>query len=73
IIQVYRGSCAEEARLQSGDIIIEANGKPIKTSEDLEAVIKDLNVSDKLRLTIVRGGKQIKILLTVCEMPEELS
>lgn len=73
IIQVYRGSCAEEANLRTGDIVIEADGKQIKTSEDMEAIVKKLNVGDKLRLTVVRGGKQLRILLTVCEMPEELS
>jgi len=71
IIQVYRGSCAEQAQLRTGDIIIEAAGKPIKSSEDLEAVVKPLGVGDKLRITVWRSGRQYKVVLTLCEMPPE--
>jgi len=69
IIQIYRGSCAQQAGLQSGDVIVEAAGKVIKTSDELKNVIKTLKVGDKLPLVVVRGEKKIKLSLTVGEMP----
>ena len=50
-------------------MIVEAGGKPIKTSEDLSAVIKRLKVGDKLPLVVVRDGQKHKFTLTVAEMP----
>ena len=72
IIQVYKGYAAGEAGLMTGDVIVEAGGRPIKTSEDLEAVIKDLKVGDKLPLVVVREGKRYRLTLTVGEMPARM-
>ena len=69
VIQVYRGYAADEAGLTTGDVIIEAAGKPIKTSEELGAVIKGLKVGDKFPLVIVREGVKYKHTLTIGEMP----
>ena len=69
IIQVYRAYAAEEAGLKTGDVIVQAAGKPIKTSDDLDAVVKGLKVGDKLPLVVVREGKRYRMTLTVGEMP----
>ena len=69
VILVYKGYAADDAGLTTGDVIIEAAGKPIKTSEDLEAIIKSLKVEDKLPLVIVREGVKYKHTLTIGEMP----
>ena len=71
IIQVYRGYAGEAAGLKSGDIIVEAGGKPIKTSEELEATVAKLKVGDKLPLVVVRDGGKTKATLILGEMPEE--
>ena len=68
-IKVYRGYAADEAGLMTGDVIVEAAGKPIKTTDDLEAAIKGLKVGDKLPLVVVREGKRYKLTLAVGEMP----
>jgi S1-C subfamily serine protease len=71
IIQVYRGSCAQQAGLETGDIIVKAAGKTIKNSQDLASIIKTLKVGDKLPLTVVRDSRKIKLSLTVGEMPTQ--
>ncbi len=72
IIQVYRGFSAEEAGLRNGDIIVEAAGKPIRTSKELESIIEKLKVGDKLPLVIVRDGRKTRATVTLGEMPPEL-
>lgn len=69
IIQVYSSFSADKAGLISGDIITAADGKQIKDSEDMKSVINSLKVGDKIELIAVRNGKQIKVNITVEEMP----
>ncbi len=52
-----------------GDAVVEAAGKPIKTSEHLDAVIKQLDVGDKLPLVVVREERKHKAAITIGEMP----
>jgi S1-C subfamily serine protease len=39
-----------------GDIIVGADGKPVKSAEDLSAILIAKHVGDTLKLTIVRGN-----------------
>ena len=69
VVQVYRNSNAEKAGIESGDVIVEAAGKPIKTADDLAAIIKPLKIGDKLPLVVVREGGKIRLSVTLAEMP----
>ena len=69
IIQIYKGYAADKAGLQTADIIVEINGKPVKNTEDMKALIKTLKVGEKLPITAVRDGKRTKFVLTVDELP----
>lgn len=71
IVQIYRGYSAERSGLMTGDIIVEAAGKPIKSAHDLDAITKPLKVADKLPLTVSREGKKYKLSVTVDEMPPQ--
>ena len=53
---VVSGSGAEEGGLKRGDIIIEANGKEVKTVSELNAVKSSLKVGDTLKLKVYREG-----------------
>ena len=67
ISSVAPGSPAEKAGLQAGDTITRAGSKDIHTSEDLVAAVQSSNVGDRLDLTVVRGGKQQTITVTIGE------
>ena len=60
IAEVNPGSPAEAANLQQGDVIVEANGHGIDTADDLSSVIMSLHPGDKLHLTYIEDGKQMK-------------
>lgn len=71
IIKVYKGYAADEAQLVTGDVIVQAAGKPVKTVDELEAIIKPLKVGDRLQLVAVHEGTKNKHTLVLGEMPEQ--
>ncbi|MBQ9518617.1 MAG: trypsin-like peptidase domain-containing protein [Firmicutes bacterium] len=58
--QVYKGSAAESAGLESGDIVTAFNDVPVFTSDQLINTIKKCKVGDSVSVTIIRDGKTEK-------------
>ena len=65
IVVIVEGSSAAEAGLMKGDIIVKANGKPINSLGDLQAVISKAGVGAKLKMIIDRDGSRSKIIVTL--------
>ncbi|MHC5035951.1 MAG: PDZ domain-containing protein [Planctomycetota bacterium] len=61
VSEVTPDSCAEKAGLQAGDVILEADGKPVKRTMDLLNVLSGKNPGDPIRLKIRRGDKEIEV------------
>jgi serine protease Do/serine protease DegQ len=55
ISRIENNSPAEKAGLALGDIIVAANGKPIKSSHELRNIIGLLQIGDKVDLEYYRG------------------
>lgn len=67
INSVQAGSGAENGGLLRGDIIIEANGKEVKTVSELNEIKNTLKPGDKLKLKVYRENKgniNITVVLT---------
>jgi putative serine protease PepD len=64
---ITSGSPAAQAGLAAGDTVTKVGNKDIHTSEDLVTAVQSSKVGDKLNLTVVRGGKQVSITVTVGE------
>ena len=60
-------SAAEKAGLQSGDVIIQADGTEVKTMNDLNTIKNKHKIGDKMILKINREGKEKEITLTLQE------
>lgn len=56
--KVYKDSGASEAGLESGDMILEADGVPVKSMEELQVVLKEKEPGDTLKLKIKRGDEE---------------
>ncbi|MDI3518562.1 MAG: serine protease Do [Caldanaerobacter sp.] len=61
VVQVQPGSGAEKAGIQPGDVIIKADGKQIKSFEDLQSVINSHKVGDVINVTIWRNGRTFTV------------
>ena len=62
-------SAAEKAGLKAGDVIIEVEGKSIKTMNELNEVKNSHKIGDELKLKINRNGTEKEITLTLGEQP----
>jgi 2-alkenal reductase len=59
--------------LIGGDVIIAADGQPIRSFDDLITYISERSVGDRVRLTILRDGKEMEVSVTLEARPETLS
>jgi S1-C subfamily serine protease len=66
---VQEGSGADEAGLQSGDIIIAVDGDDLATMAELVALVRGKQPGDTLELTVVRDGEQFEAGVELGERP----
>ena len=64
---VQEDSPAEKAGLKRGDIILEYNKKPVKTTEGLQEEVKETVIGAKVTLLIHRDGKATAVTVTIEE------
>ena len=62
-------SPAEKSGLQSGDVIIKADGNDITTMEELNEIKNSHQIGDTMTLTINRSGQEKDITVTLEETP----
>ncbi len=55
--------------MKSGDVIIEADGKTIKSMDELNEIKNSHQIGDEMKLKINRDGKEKEITLTLGEQP----
>jgi serine protease Do len=65
VASVSKGSPAEKAGLQPGDVIREVDGQPIVGSGDLPAWVGQAHPGQKARLSVWRHGKPLELTATL--------
>lgn len=60
---------AQKAGLKEGDIITKIDNSVIDQDDSLSALINKRNVGDKVTLTVIRDGKEVKITATLGAAP----
>ncbi|OHB74230.1 MAG: hypothetical protein A2Z34_00485 [Planctomycetes bacterium RBG_16_59_8] len=70
ISEVTKGSAAEKAGIQGGDIVTEINEVEVREPTDLAVEIRKFNVGDKVTLKIERGEKELELTATLLARPE---
>ena len=85
IAQVYPGSPAEQAGLRGaeqtvvidgqsyavgGDVVVRADGRAIRTSDDLRQLVGAKNPGDELELRVLRGDEELDLTVTLGTLPD---
>ena len=84
VVTVQSGSPADNAGLKGsdqnatiggqqvpigGDVIIAIDGHPIGSMDDLGAMLQAFNPGDQVTMTVLRGGQQLDLSVTLAERP----
>lgn len=65
ITKVEKGSMADQAGVEAGDVVVGVNDRAVTRGDDLRNVVGLLRVGDQLTLEIVRGGVSQMITTSV--------
>ncbi len=68
---VEKGSPAEKAGLQAGDIILKIDDKPISRSSDLPPLVAGMRPGTRANLEIWRKGETRRVATTIAELKPE--
>ena len=69
VAAVAPGGPAATAAISAGDVMVAANGRPLRTFLDWEAARLDVTVGDTLQIEVTRGGRARTALITVSDLP----
>jgi len=69
VVKVGRGSPAHRSGMSAGDIILQADNKPLDSWEDLQHVIQNKKVGEKLDLSVGRDRNHGRIEVTLEQAP----
>lgn len=69
VLSVESNGPAQQAGVLVGDILIEADGKPVKDTDDLQAALADAGVGGTVQLALVRGGQAATVAVVAAARP----
>lgn len=67
VASVDEFSAAEKAGIKPGDVIVKADGKEIKTMNELNEIKNKHNIGDEMTVTVNRNGKEKELTITLQE------
>ena len=69
---VIKGSPADKAGIQEGDIILKVGGDDIDEDHSLALAVAKRKPGDTIPVVLMRNGKQMTVLVTLGELPSEV-
>ncbi|HVA46923.1 MAG TPA: trypsin-like peptidase domain-containing protein [Pirellulales bacterium] len=70
---VLRGSPAEAAGIEPGDLIVEFNGQKIPSNMELPILVASTQPGTSVKVTALREGKERELSVKITERPEEVT
>lgn len=71
VMEVFPGDPADKAGIKPKDIIIEVDGKTVDGSRDLTAIVADIDVDRKVKVKLLRDGKEITVDVKVAKRDDK--
>lgn len=73
VLEVTAGLPADKAGIQVGDVIVKLDGKPVRGIDPLIRLVATKDPGEKVRVVLLRDGKEIVKNITLVARPEEQS
>ena len=73
IVGVAGNSPASRAGLQTGDVLQQINGRPIKTADDVQQAVEDSTIGGSLPVEVSRNGRSLTVSVSPGEFPTQAS
>jgi serine protease DegQ len=71
VFEVTRGTAADEAGLEPGDVIVGIDGQELRSVEDLFAALRRMSPGDEVTLQVIRDGQQTELQATLQDRPAQ--
>jgi len=68
--QTTPGGAGAKAGLQTGDIILNADGQDVNTPSELQGIVAEHHAGDKIALQVWRDGKQVEVPVVLKPLEE---
>lgn len=65
VAEVVKGGAADKAGVKAGDVLISIEGEPVKKGSSVQEKINRYRPGDKVSLTVLRKGKELKMEATL--------
>jgi len=73
VADITKGSGADKADVQKGDVVTKVDDETIRTMDDLILQVRRKKVGDTVTLTVVRGNETVEVDVKVGDKPEDLT
>ncbi|MFO0844748.1 MAG: trypsin-like peptidase domain-containing protein [Gemmataceae bacterium] len=70
VTRIYPDTAGDKGGLKSNDVIVAVAGKPVKDGRALQMVVAGLPVGKEAEVEVIRGGKPLKMRVTIDEQPK---
>ena len=71
VVKVEKDSAAQKAGIEVKDIITDVGGHSVSNVTDLTRALRNFKAGDSTTVTVIRGGKQVSLQITLDERPQE--
>jgi len=71
VSDVVEGSPADKAGVKQGDVIVEFNGKKVKSSTELPQIVGGTAVGKEVVVKVIRDGSELPLHVKIAELKDE--
>lgn len=69
---LYEGAAAHRAGLQCEDVIVELDGRPVRSIRELQGLVGDMRPSQEVRFGLIRDGQRLELMVHLDRQPDDI-